>query len=353
MKITSRARGFFLAVCAALCLSAIFVSAPARATEYSVVTGREYDHLAAHPQIFDEMRATGVKWIRVAFETGGDLRKLATYKKVVALAKARGLRTLGLLDMLSTPFDENTDTQAYRDRYVADVIAHIKAVPEVSVWEIWNEPENFGFPKDPSRYAPLLIQTYERVRAARNRSEIPAATRLVCAGVVDTRMAAIVFDAPEMRAYRAKHGGNVPFDIANYHPYSLGDPHHQAPAQPGGFREGMMLRQWFQKISTMRGADGKFLFGDKPFWFTEFSFATQEFGMDGARVAFEHFAEDARFMPRLKNVFWYSYYDTGSTHGLRTAPTAAQPSGTPKPIYFAFKKAATRGAGFVAAARKP
>jgi len=313
---------------------------PARAAELNVVTGRIYHELLAHPAEMDDIRAVGAKMVRIAFEDHRDPAQLALYKNVAAQMKARGVGTLGLLDPNSAPWG-NPTTQAYRDAYTESVLWHIKSVPDVKAWEIWNEPENFGFEGDPSRYAPLLIQVYEAVSAARATGEIPADVLLVCAGVVDTRMASIVFDAPEMRQYRAAHNGAVPFDVANYHPYSLGDPWDAAPAKPNGFREGLNFPDWFNKIAAMRGQDGRLLFGNRPFWFTEFGFSTGNFGTARARIALLHMAESIRLIPRIQKAFWYDYHDDVETYGLRFTNAAMDQATGKKPVYYAFMAEAT------------
>ena len=201
---------------ACIAVAAITLCAPARTAELGIVTGRIYTELLAHPAEVKDIQDLGAGMVRIAVEDHGDPNQIGLYKTVAAQFKARGVETLGLLDPNSAPWGDPT-TQAYRDAFVASVLWHIRTAPEVKAWEIWNEPENFGFQSDPSRYAPLMIQVYEAVSAARASGEIPPDVLLVCAGVVDTRMAAIVFDAPEMRQYRAAHNGAVPFDVANYH----------------------------------------------------------------------------------------------------------------------------------------
>jgi hypothetical protein len=315
-------------------------AAISRGAELDVVTGRIYNELLSHPAEMDDIRDVGAKMVRIAFEDHRDPTQLSLYKNVAAQMKARGVGTLGLLDPNSAPWGDPT-TASYRSAYVESVLWHIKNVPDVKAWEIWNEPENFGFTADPSRYAPLLIQTYEAVSAARDAGEIPADTVLVCAGVVDTRMAAIVFDAPEMRQYRADHGGAVPFDAANYHPYSLGDPWDSAPSHPNGFREGLNFTAWFNKIAAMKGQDGRALFGSAPFWFTEFGFSTSNFGAARARTALLHMAESMRLLPRIQKAFWYDYHDDVETYGLRATNAAMDQATEPKSVYHAFMGEAT------------
>lgn len=329
----------------ASCALVLMAAAAARPAELNIVTGRIYTELLAHPAEVKDIGDVGARMVRIAFEDHRDPAQLTLYKTVVAQFRQRGVETLGLLDPNSAPWGDPT-TQAYRDAFVESVLWHIRNVPEVKAWEIWNEPENFGFQSDPSRYAPLLIQTYEAVSTARAAGEIPADVLLVCAGVVDTRMASVVFDAPEMRAYRAAHNGAVPFDIANYHPYSAGDPWDAAPAKPNGFREGLGFTAWFNKVAAMRGQDGRLLFGDAPFWFTEFGFSTSNFGTSRARTALLHMAESMRLLPRIQKAFWYDYHDDVETYGLRYTNSAMDQATAKKPVYYAFMGEAT-GVGIV------
>ena len=192
--------------------------------------------------------------------------------------------------------------------------------PQVTDWELWNEPNSNDFMRGASAsvYAKLLASGYRGIKAGNpNAHVIFAGTQYV--------------DTPWITK-ALKAGAKGKYDVMGVHPYmAVGNLPPSSPDTDGIWR--------LRHIPTLRSA--MLAVGDdKPIWFTEFGWrvgsvgtANWQLGVDEATQA-KYLADTLRIVrteyPYVTRVYWYreladNNTSTSSGYGL------IQPDGTVKP----------------------
>lgn len=192
------------------------------------------DSLADLTHQFDNIAATGAKWVRLSLEwssletTPGTVN-WTPIDNAVALANARGLHVLANpaytpswarsgSDDKYPPSDPNT--------YASFVTRAVQryAPQGVHVWEVWNEPNivNFWHPQpDPAGYATLLRSAYSAIHAADPSAVVLTGGTAPTGATLDSMGS----DGKGYSPYRwlrlLYEGGNRPyFDAVATHPYA-------------------------------------------------------------------------------------------------------------------------------------
>jgi polysaccharide biosynthesis protein PslG len=127
--------------------------------------GYRYGQLSAADRIryMDEFAASGAKWFRMNLENWS----LAEAQDVVAKARERGFCVIGNLNAnpSGTHWANPPDHQKWADAAVSTFVKPL--INDVTVWEIWNEPNLSGFFNGTSdNYADLLHTAYVTIHAA-------------------------------------------------------------------------------------------------------------------------------------------------------------------------------------------
>jgi len=165
---------------------------------------------------------------------GWDDAMLGLYAGVVEMLSEAGLSVIGLLShaivpgaaplLWNAPAGQDGTNQFIRD-YVAAAHRIVPALPRVTHWEVWNEPNNSGSPPtriDASLYASLLARAHGAIKALSPQSAV------ITGGIL-----AFNPDDTCSRAYsgadylqdvwhalsQAGLSGNLPFDAVGIHMY--------------------------------------------------------------------------------------------------------------------------------------
>lgn len=287
-------------------------------------------------RVLDQLSEHGLGWVRLdvgwaSLQPSGpgrfDAGALARVRAAVASARERDLQVLGMF-WLTPGWAGPEERAAPRDPGdYADALARLAvAVPQVSAWEVWNEPNSADFfaSEDPAQYARLL-------RAAHDAMEVAAPETTVVMGGTAYNDAEWI-----ERALAAGAAGH--YDVMATHPYS-------APSdQPPDVR-GNGTRYTFRHLSAVRWAMERHGDGDRPVWLTEVGWSTHrdrqdaepwERGVseaDQARYSARVLHVIARDFPYVDVVIFYNAvdHDTGSdlqydNYGLMRDDTSPKPA---------------------------
>jgi hypothetical protein len=288
-----------------------------------MVTGRIYDEMYNSTFVLDTLHNAWTPYIRIEFEEyGASYTSPTVYDKILSDARARGIKVLGVLTSNSTQDKTNAPwTEAFIQNYYADAKWHMSRYPYVTDWEIWNEPEHYGFGTSHlDGYGLLLKRVFEWARADRQNGTIPAATKICSAGLInqDVNVMRGIYDSAPVNDFRRANGGDIPCDIFAYHPYgqglATGDPYST------DFNWGNTFEQsfnQFQNFTTVNYQPSVKLVPDaKPVWFTEFGFDSAVVGAENQRVYLEHMVVVMKKYPRIQQAFLYNFHDDAQTYGI-------------------------------------
>ena len=291
----------------------------------------------------DGIAATGVRWLRVDLDwsfvqrDGPEEWDWTRIDAVIREALARGLYVIGLLaytpGWARPPGTSDKHPPVDPDRYASFAAAAVRRYGDAGVrhWEVWNEPNisEFWEPRpDPERYATLLAQAAEAIRASDDGATVLAG------GLAPG------YDAADGSGLRdsafldrgSGAGAGSSFDAVAVHPYSFPDLPEEATDGFGVNGVGA--------VHALMEANGD---GEKEIWATEMGAPTGGNGSVSlekqARTVTESFAAWVRF-PWAGPMLWFSYRDEGpdpnsvaQTFGLVTY------EGTPRPALAAFEEA--------------
>ncbi|MBZ5515366.1 MAG: endo-1,4-beta-xylanase [Acidobacteriia bacterium] len=247
----------------------------------------------------------------------------------VAVGEQNQITILGLLGY-STEWSTSNPTGSADDLYYPPAdnqafAAYAKALvaryPQVTDWEVWNEPNLWCFWRphpDPAQYTALLKETYTAAKAANPECTIVLGGLSSGGGWQDT-----ILPEDFLRAvYNA--GGKGYFDVVAIHPYSQ-------VQQPQDY-----LADQIERVRRVMED-----FGDsaKPIWITEIGWYTRG---DPSAVDEAVQAERVRQVfsiagqyPFVTKVFWYQLQDCGNdannpqqNYGLFRADGGAKPAVT-------------------------
>ena len=337
---------FRVALLAAIACAAAFLCAArqAEAQTLGIATGGDTQNLplVELERELDLIAAAGAGWVRVdinwaQIQAGGPASyEWAATDRVIAAARARGLRVLGVI-VYTPAWARPAGTAAtYRPdpgRYAAFAARAVRRYsPAVRHWEIWNEPNVRAFwtPKPNAQaYVRVLRAAYAKMRQADPRAKV--LTGGTAPAVSDGTDIAPV-DWLE-RLYR--HGARGSFTAVAHHPYCW-------PALPG---EALSWSAWYQIRGTNRSLRSVMKDNDdagKRIWLTEFGAPT-----GGPPGSFVSEAAQAQMIKRAHEkwgkqvwmgpLFVYEARDHGSDFSTREDFFGLlRRDFTPKPAYWAF-----------------
>jgi hypothetical protein len=192
----------------------------------------EYKSAADRDRELDETATTGSRWVRFDIkwsdvQSGGPSSfSWAKYDGLVNAAKARGFSVLA--NLAYTPSwarPSNTtdkyapDTTERREAYARFVTAAVTRYRDrISVWEIWNEPNNTMFwqpAPNASSYTALLRDAFPAVKAAD-----PSATVIAGATSPAPTSGGMIDEVQFIQGVYAAGGRNY-FDAWSHHPYDF------------------------------------------------------------------------------------------------------------------------------------
>jgi hypothetical protein len=295
----------------------------ARAVGLDMVTGRIYSEMNGSTFVLDQLYNAWTPYVRIEFEEyGASYTSSAVYDKILADAQARGIKVLGVLTSNSCQDKTNSPwTEAYIAHFYADAKWHMNRYPSVTDWEIWNEPENYGFGGGHlDGYGLLLKRVFESARYDRAHGVIPAATKICSAGVVnqDTNVMHAIYDSGPVNDFRAVNGGDIPCDMFSYHPYGQGlangDPYSTNYSWGNTFEQS--FNQFQNYVTVNYQPSVKLVPSSKPIWFTEFGFDSNVVGLENQRIYLEHMVEVMNKYPIIQQAFWYNIHDDSQHFGI-------------------------------------
>lgn len=182
-------------------------------------------------QMAEDISRLGAGWMRCEFIcTRQGHMDLVGWDEIMLRARRHGLRIIGLLDYstLHGPGKSDWATPEYAERFAARAafIAN-RYKNQVSVWEIWNEPNLPDFRLDPEPYANLLALTYRAIKAVDHRAVVCAAGLAGCWSGENNLQAKQyleeLYESAACKAFRAERGF-YPFDAVANHPYAWEKP---------------------------------------------------------------------------------------------------------------------------------
>ncbi len=264
--------------------------------------GVRFDCIDASPRdrakVYAALAAAHVQWVRLAFALNafepapGSYNQdvLARFGDCVDQAQANGLRVL--VPVVGTPpwagsgawnaAPKNPATYAAAIGYLA------ARYPGVSAWEIWNEENTRHFWQGTAgQYVTLLQGAYAAVKQAN-----PAAL-VVYGGTAHS-------DAGWIRATYAAGAAGY-FDVMATHPYPR-------------IRTNTDAAQVLGATQSIRDAMLAYGDGNKPIWFTEFSWSSAAVGTETqAQVLRDSFTYIADHLPYVSAAFWFEAQNEDST----------------------------------------
>jgi len=190
----------------------------------SALTKSEFD------AVLDAIAGTRVRWLRVDFDwsviqNGGPKAFDWSYTDlVVNAARRRNLSIIALVtytpEWARPPGAPDKSPPTDPDDFARFVSTAAQRYPDVTTWEIWNEPNvaTFWYPRpDPGRYTALLVRASAAIRAVDPDATIisgglaPASDKSDGSQIAVRTFLTRVYDA----------GGGRAFDAVGLHPYSF------------------------------------------------------------------------------------------------------------------------------------
>lgn len=346
---------------------AILLVAQAAAMEKAIQDGwavDDNDHVLLTPQVARKMRDSGAKWVRLHFRLNARYSQweeplLAAYRQAVQNLRREKLRILGLVTYESWPGTQaqwiensaevhggngdNAYIRAFAEKALRTLLARF---PEVTHWEIWNEPNCWTIhpPGDreklpgqfyvyPSNFAWILRRSYEEMRRGHHQAILIAGGLLGAdfTGNPDTDVA-----APYLREVFAKgkefagweeirrRYGTWPADHWGLHLYISG----------GSMLDGDYFARFPAAfVKALRELEGSKT--HKQVWITEIGWATPPNGLSESDQAanVKTMLQVLRKQPQIGPVFYFKLTDEPAAdlyYGLLRA------DGTPKKAWEAF-----------------
>ena len=309
----------------------------------------------------DDLATLGATWIRMDFSWKNiqpdsvQSFNWAPYDRVVQASSQRHLQVLGVIAYTpawARPGNcRSQESCAPADKaqfaaFSAALATHYKDT--VSNWEIWNEPNLYGFWKpapNAAAYTDLLKATYSAVKQAN------PATLVLTGGLGSSDGNGGTIEQREFLKGIYAAGGKNSFDGVAYHPYSF-------PAMPGtalswnGWSKITALPSNLRGIMIDQGDE------QKPLWLTEYGAPTNGPGALATSSGYDASAGQYFTSEELQAamageavelnedytwsgpLFWYSYKDLGTTtNTMENFFGMYRHDGTKKPVYDALVRA--------------
>lgn len=310
-----------------------------QAVDLAVVTGRIYSTMYSNTAVQDDLRNMGTRWIRMEFEEHSSTpTQDYKYAKIISDCQARGISVLGLLTSNSCSDKTNPMwSEAYIANFYTAFKWHVARYPQVTHWEIFNEPEVYGWAGHLDGYGLLLKRVFEWARQDRGNGTIPAATRIVSAGHLnqDATVLRGVYDSQPVRDFRNANGGDIPCDFFAYHPYGDQRPGWDPDPYTGRFNWGRTFEQSWNDFQNLRNTANTYYIvpQTKPVWFTEWGFDAAHVGQEYQRIYTERMIAVMAKYSRIQKAFYYNYNDDpDGQRGLKTAVV----NGARKRVYYPY-----------------
>jgi hypothetical protein len=217
----------------------------------------------------DKTAAAGFGWMRQEFYYEESIN-FANYDTVARMARAKGLKTLGLL---SYPGPERSHEQW--KAYVTAMVTHYK--DDVAAWEIMNEIDNY---LSGAEYTVYLKEAHDIIRGIN-----PNAT-IILSGITSRPESAKFWDGV------ATSGGWGYFDVVGLHHY-----HRQQPERIN-FGGGDLVSELSRPVSTIRK------YGSKKIWVTEIGYI-DSVGRDNQANWLARTLMIGRSVPEIDKMFIY------------------------------------------------
>jgi hypothetical protein len=304
---------------------------------FGIAAGGDLQFLSAAElaRELDGHAEVGAGWIRFDFNWSGmeptrGVYDWSRHDAVVAAARARGLRILGLIAYTPAWARPAGTTNKHPPSHLQDYARFVEKVVRryagagVQHWELWNEPNHAGFWKpcpDVARYTALLRLGYAAAKRADRR-----------AFVVSGGLSPAVDNGCNVppRSFLAgiyANGGGGSFDALGHHPYSF-------PAEPGTADEWSAWQQMVGASPSLRSIMAEHGDAAKQLWATEWGAkigsVSEEGQASALRRAYGLFGSYKWSGP----LFAYSYRDVDS-FGLVRGDWSRRPA------WYAYRAAAT------------
>ena len=181
--------------------------------------GYRYGQLSAADRVryMDEFAASGAKWFRMNLEDWS----LAEAQDVVAKARQRGFCVIGNLNAnpTGTHWANPPDHKKWADAAVSTFVKPL--INDVTVWEIWNEPNiSSFFNANSDQYADLLHTAYAAIHAAQPWAVVSTAGLAPVGNGTNTNNAVNYWSRVYTWNARQGRSGSVGlFDVLAHHAY--------------------------------------------------------------------------------------------------------------------------------------
>jgi len=310
-----------------------------------------------------DLKNIGVSTIRIEFEDhqGADTALVTAYKNIVKWAGQLGIKVIGVLGQHALPYNavKPADTTGVADFDQRFVPAYLSAFDYhnntfgnvdgtgygVEGWEIWNEPDVYGFKKGTAfmgeEFGLLNVRVYE------SRKPSIGTRKLIIGGVShldDDNVLRAVLDSTPVRNFQAVNGQHrLPGDYLGLHGYGL----TQRPDLNGYGYAGGTFKDQVDRMYTFKDAAGNDLIPKTmPILITEIGVTSKNQGEAAQAAAMNFVFHTLKNYPYIERVLWYDYRDDenpslsdprgGEWFGIRHVPQAAYGNGGVKLAYNAF-----------------
>ncbi len=257
----------------------------------------------------DRVAQAGFGWVRHDFSYEATIN-YANYDTVQKMAKASGLRTLGVLT-----YPGPSVTHDQWKQYVQAVTAHYS---DVTSWEVMNEIDNYLSPAD---YVVYLKEAYAIIKANN------ASATIVLSGITSRPESVKFWDGI------AAAGGWESFDVIGLHHY-----HRQNPEKVN-FGGGDLVSELSRPIATMNRNGG-----NKKIWVTEIGYI-DNIGRDNQANWLARTLVIGRSIPEIEKMFIYRLTDYATDHPFGLTDNQFNPY----PVYYAIqsvmRQLTSRGTG--------
>lgn len=153
----------------ALALTLVFLVLTSSAAAPRASTRPGFVGISVHSLTSNEadlVKLAGAQWVRAdVAELPGEY----SFAEIVANAKSRGIKVLGILDIWTMGWDWNFSLNDWEEAVRVNVGQYRN---DVDAWEIWNEPEYPSNPLAPERYFAMLRTAYSIIKDYAPQSEV-------------------------------------------------------------------------------------------------------------------------------------------------------------------------------------
>lgn len=264
--------------------------------------------------VLDKLNDLNVKWVREEFnwntiEPSQGSYDWSGYDRTMALYKNNGINVLGVISYSAEWASTAQPTAFFRDKYPPNttawknfVNALVSRYPDITYWEVWNEPNHPSFLIADDRvtaYASILAAASTTIRSANPQAKV------VMGGLSGA-------DSDFLRRlYRA--GAKDSFDIVAVHPYRTNAGKTIYPPELTQFGLTSLATDLYVMRSMIHAFDP---LTPALIWITEMGWPTGSGGVSETQQAdyLQRGFIISRTYPEVEKIFWYNLRDdTAST----------------------------------------